>query len=1236
MLLDPKPNLSRPRLKSRILSRAATSDLYALYRAGLEWGLIDPIAIDSAADLKSAPFWQDRIEPYHHQVSNLMTFCRRLPVTLLADDVGLGKTISAGLIASELISRRRLQHILIVAPKLLGPQWKEELESKFDIPCEVVSGRDLVSTEPPGDVGAVITTYHSARLHIEKIPPDRFQMLILDEAHKLRNLYGTNAPPKVALRFRDVLASRMFKYVLMLTATPIQNRLWDLYSLIDLLAVARGHPNPFGSEGIFTRTYIADGATKARQLKEMARDQFRSVVYGYMSRVRRADANLHFPERIVARQAMLPTPAELDLIRIVGTAIRPLNRLSQISILQALTSSPEALAAQLETMARNRTIPMQFAIDVRNLVSTMPMSAKLQGLAGLVDELRRERPDTWRMVVFTQRRETQTTIQAYLESQGIKVGIINGQSAARNPSTLAAFKKDLPDINVIVSTEAGSEGVNLQVANVLVNYDLPWNPMIVEQRIGRVQRLASQYANVFIYNVILKGTFEEYIVARLLEKLQMASHAIGDIEALLEASGIADNDEAGSEGFEEEIRRLVLASLEGKDVEAAVRKHEQSVAKAKATLIEEEATINDLLGRMEGVKGPRSPHLPQAPRSMSATTFALNALQALGAEVHPQGGERYACFWEGRRTQIRLSDEPSEKERGVVLYAPGTTAFDQLVGRITQSAWHRVEDVDTDTGIRVQELQQDWCRGFAGALRGSETQRVDRYFAGTALVHVRATVAHDSYERLVELPIEGRIEIRGTAGLQPLPEVLEDPQALGIDADQVVIGATLDSAVSEFCRFYMERRAEEVAAAGDDERKRKKLEDDFTPRLEMTLAGLNGEVHRELTTQTTFAVDGTETYSALLRLSPRDGRILEAPIRETCTVSGREVPSTCLGRCEVTGKLAIRHLLAVSEETGRLGLPAEIVVCALSGKSVLSDEVEKSAATGLMVRKTLLKSSAVSHRRAEAECFTRCAFTNAEILEDEVLISQVSGKAFRMDQASRSALSGTIGHRSEFLSCALTNQALLPEEADRCEVTGRPVVPGLLETCDVSGRRVLPSELETCAVTGRRALKQFLVASSLSGSRILQTAAVRSAAGAFCMPSEAQTCLWSGQLVHPDDVRTCDLTGVPLHRRFATELTPHHLRPLADMLRGTHKPTDRQDQWGTIVGLLAKTLGGRCRVEAARLSPSGDVLAVCAEQRTLLGFRVRHVGCLFSIAQQDFVGSVRKGRRTDGNWTAEA
>ena len=603
----------------------STAAQFALFRAALEWDLVDPIVIETRDDLKSEERWKDRVEPYRHQVDNLITFCRRLPVTLLADDVGLGKTISAGLVASELISRSRVRKILIVCPKLLGPQWREELDSKFGIPAEIAIGRDLLTTDPQGDFGAVITTYASARLHLNSIPDDRFDMLVLDEAHKLRNLYGVASPPQVAKQFQAALEARRFKYVLMLTATPIHNRLWDLYSLVDLLAVARGHPNPFGSEGIFARKFIDDDVAQARRLKPSAREEFRSIVYKYMSRVRRADADLEFPVRVVQLHRVSPTPAELELISVLSQYIEKLNRLTQIGLLQALMSSPDALSKQLGNMAANGTAPPELAAKVRAIAERMPTIAKLQGLGALVDKLVGERPEDWRLLVFTTRRETQTTIQAFLEQRGFRVGLINGSTAGRNQETIARFRQKPPFYHVVVSTEAGSEGLNLQAANVLVNFDLPWNPMIVEQRIGRVQRLASEHSSVCICNIVLEGTFEEYIVARLLEKLQLASHAIGDIEALLEGAGADDDDDDGAASFVERIRRLVVDSLQGVDIEEATRKAADSIDEALKTLEREKQNIDSMLGGNNDMTyaGPPPPKLPHQKPALSAQEFTL-------------------------------------------------------------------------------------------------------------------------------------------------------------------------------------------------------------------------------------------------------------------------------------------------------------------------------------------------------------------------------------------------------------------------------------------------------------------------------------------------------------------------------------------------------------------------------------------------------------------------------------
>ena len=200
---------------ARIVSGRVTN----LSRWDLEWDLTDPIVIESADDFKSAPRWNDRLTPFQHQIANLITFCRRLPVTLLADDVGLGKTISAGLVISELASRSRVSKVLVICPKILGPQWKAELTTKFDIPSQFVTGRELLSADFE-EFGAVITTYNSARLYLEKIPDDRFEMLVLDEAHKLRNLYGVEKAPQVAKCFQKALHDRRFRFVLMLTAAP--------------------------------------------------------------------------------------------------------------------------------------------------------------------------------------------------------------------------------------------------------------------------------------------------------------------------------------------------------------------------------------------------------------------------------------------------------------------------------------------------------------------------------------------------------------------------------------------------------------------------------------------------------------------------------------------------------------------------------------------------------------------------------------------------------------------------------------------------------------------------------------------------------------------------------------------------------------------------------------------------------------------------------------------------------
>lgn len=1228
-------------ITQRPLRRTHKTEEYDLYKAALEWDLVEPIVIDGREDLRSEKSWKEMVEPYQHQVTNLITFCRRLPVTLLADDVGLGKTVSAGLIVSELAARGRLSRILIVCPKLLMPQWKEELETKFAIKGTIATGRDLASIDGQDEsggqqdfTGAIITTYQSARMYFDAVSRAGFDMLVLDEAHKLRNLYGVENPPVVARRFYQALSERQFKYVLMLTATPIQNRLWDLYSLVDLLTVARGHQNPFGTEGNFARRFIADGRNSARQLREDRKDEFRSIVYGYMSRFRRADAKLYFPERMVEMERVNPTSDEKQLLTIVSKGIEPLTRLAQISILQALVSSPQALSKQLDGMAQKRTAPEELAAAVRAVVERMGPTSKLQGLAALIQRLRAERPEDWRVVIFTTRRETQSIIQDYLIEQGITCGLINGDSGQRNQDTITRFRTKPPELHVIISTEAGSEGVNLQAANVLVNYDLPWNPMVVEQRIGRIQRLASEHASVCVFNIILKGTFEEYIVGRLMQKLQMASHAIGDVESLLEAAGM-DDDEDGKASFAEKIRALVMSSLKGKDVEHAARLAEESISKAKAELEREEKNINSLLSGMDGGSGPKCPDLPPPYRSMDEKTFIRAAVQALGGELKEKSDGLYEMHLDAKRELVRFEVDEVPGSPASILYAAGAPAFERMVSRFTGEARHRLEEHASETSATSLLLAREWARGMAANVESVTAKEEWRAFSGKVLLGVRITVAHDSYERLIEMecsPADSRCSV--PVGQKPLGTEVKDTSEIGLTNERLIEAATKDPGVAEFCRFYMERLEAEIVAAGDNSRKRKKLEDDFTPRIEISVVGMEGEIFRDVRLNVSYQLEGYQGMSSLL-VRPARTEILEKPEVDTCAVTQRKVPIDALEKCAISGKRAIKSLLLKSEFSGRVALPDYFNKCAATGKRALPDELDISVLTGKHVASAYMKTSLVSGKKAEPEFFSRCDFTHIDALEPELMTSQVSGKRYRADQSLQSAVSGKAGHQSEFVHCAETNHALLPTEGEHCEATGRLVMPGLLEVCEVSGKRVVPRELERCAATGKKVLKKFLVQSSISGALILESEAIRSSAGRFCTKAEGKSCAWSNVRSHPDDLRTCLLTGLLVRTEHMQEKPQLRLGVLAELLDGVNRKTDGQKFWPQIAKSASPLVGGgKCTVEAAALSADGGRLVACIQVRTWL-IKVRHAGVFFSVKDRAIIGKVRTGRRDGNAWHPE-
>ena len=1160
------------RLESVRLPRiqpARSSSHFDIHIAALEWSLDAPITISSAADIQSKRNWENRFKPYAHQVRNLITFCRRAPVALFADDVGLGKTISAGLVLSELMERRKVNRALVVAPRILLPQWQEELDSKFDIRSETATGAQL-GNALRGKMPVVVTTYHSVRGHLDGIGATDFDMVILDEAHKLRNLHGTAKAPEFALSVREALEARVFKYVLMLTATPIQNRLWDLYSLVDLLTIAKGHENPLGSPSAFRADYVGD--VKAVEIRHGRREQFRRHLGNYIVRTRRSDAKLVFPKRRVKTETVRPEAIELELLKLVGGLFRggKLNGLTQSSIGQALMSSPEALVAQLEEMANRETIPVSVAREAAALVGRSAISGKLKGLDALVRELSGARPADWRLVVFTSRSKTQEMIGRYLKSLGIPIGYIAGGRAVENERSIRAFWKKSPEVRVLISTDAGAEGINLQVANVLVNYDLPWNPMILEQRIGRIQRLASEHAEVRILNLVLKGSVEELVVARLGEKLQAISESIGDIEGILETTWEA---EGSDETFESMIRKLVVDSLRGVDVQAAMRKAMASIKEAQEIYEAERHTVETTLGNLEDWHrvGAKVPDISPIVPSIEARDFVLAALRADGAAIASVEEEIFSVCTPGKARFLMTFDPSSadyKADEGLIggirprLFLPGKRDFEQLAQSWADKSGALIVDRAQPSATQLAEAVSCWLAPRTHVeLARLTSKAMSDGFEGHLTCRASVAVAHDRLEKLVSVAVR-----RGPEGAVDPPQAFEafsdahcETRALG-EGLHALVTETIQTEpdLARFAEFYSKRLEEEIDSAAD-EAGRRGIRERFTPVLGAEAVAVRGVRHAVLQVEASLMIDGEGPYDAqfLVRTAKIPYHIEEQSPWVVCGQTHREVPLAATRVCAVSDIRALAHLMAESPVSRRCALKSLMLRCEESGSLLLPDEIETCRVTGRRVQRGLLLASELSGRMALPGEFVQCEFTESKVLPDELALSDVSGRHFRIDQSARSVLSRRRGHVSEFIMSAEPVGLLAIDEAGQSAVSGRWASRAALVASDVAPDRLgLPGELVRSSVSGRLGLLDEIEHSAVSGKPALI--------------SEFERCAVTESLCLPDELVQSAVSG----RKFRVDQL--HRSVLSERIAHESETVDSIDPNGPI-----------CVDEAARSSASG-------------------------------------------------
>ena len=464
------------------------------------------------------------VEHYPFQIRTALQVMRGMRGrALLCDEVGLGKTIEAGIILKEYQVRGLARRILVLTPPALVGQWRDEMREKFALDFTTHEDPEFRSLGPAAweRFDLVIASLHTAKspAHSEVIHRQSYDLVVLDEAHHVRNRNS------VSWKFFNRVRSR---FALLLTATPVQNDLDELFNLITLLS-----PGQLKTPASFRREFVERGDRR----RPKNRTKLRELLMDVMVRNSRSQVSVVLPPRRATTRRLELTPDERALYdattRLVRAQYGPRREgadSGSAGTLLARTlqaeagSSAAALHATLAGMRERGTLAGAAVDELCDQAAALTTSSKADALLGLLAESHDK------VLVFTQYRETQRYLLRALARAGVAAAEFSGAaSAAEKDGQVAAFAGDR---RVMVSTDVGSEGRNLQFCHTLVNYDLPWNPMRIEQRVGRVHRIG-QTEPVRIFNLSSRGTVEDHVLQVLDEKLNMFELVVGELGEIL-------------------------------------------------------------------------------------------------------------------------------------------------------------------------------------------------------------------------------------------------------------------------------------------------------------------------------------------------------------------------------------------------------------------------------------------------------------------------------------------------------------------------------------------------------------------------------------------------------------------------------------------------------------------------------------------------------------------------------
>jgi len=480
-------------------------------------------------ELLSVEEIKDRIKLLDHQLQAAHRALFQMSGgALFADEVGLGKTIEVGMVLKEMDFRDTRDSFLVLTPAQLAPQWQKELQEKFGLDFVCNYDDEFLGFDAHDKIIASVDTAKS-KTNRDDVLSRRWDVIVLDEAHYIRN--------EDTMR-HELIDELSYGEAFFATATPIQNDISDLYNIIDLI-----RPGMLGTRQQFDNRYVVD--SDDAQIKRSG--ELQEKLNRVMIRNRREETKIDFTNREVHTNVFEPSELETELYDAVTEYVRSnyssagARHLVLFTLQKEVVSSPYAVEKTIDRWVNDKqkmlTTGEQDALsEIQSIIGDIDQTTKQKRLNHVIETVQ-EQVGTTRAVVFTQFRPTQEAIADSVHGLDLPVHIVNGDLSSKGKERKVAQFKD--EGGIMVATDSISEGRNMQFCNVLINYDLPWNPMKVEQRIGRIDRIG-QDREVHVFNMALEGTIEEHVLDKLFGKIDLFNQSIGglrDILSRMEKSG---------------------------------------------------------------------------------------------------------------------------------------------------------------------------------------------------------------------------------------------------------------------------------------------------------------------------------------------------------------------------------------------------------------------------------------------------------------------------------------------------------------------------------------------------------------------------------------------------------------------------------------------------------------------------------------------------------------------------